>query len=290
MKTMKNIFYIGALVCAGISLTGCEKDLKDYDGVEGVYFYVQREKEGYDPATWACQYYTPVEFLKISGDEYDVKLRVMTTGRVKDYDRTFRIVVDRDSTTAEQGVNYEPFEELQVVSAGECYTDVMIRVKRDEGIQKVERQLGLRLLPTEDFQIGIPTWYWLNGMSWPDGGRMTHDATAHKILTNDFIVKPNRWPSSSLDTEGTTESGRWGVFTEKKYRLICERMSLTYEDFTTNATMPGARQIMIQETMAQYLQEMYNNKTPILEEDGRLMWFQGVTWKSVIGTPWIPEE
>lgn len=289
METMKKLFYIGALVWAGIGLSGCEKELKDYDGLEGVYFYVQRENEGYDSATWACQYYTPVEFLKIRGDEYDVKLRVMTTGRAKDYDRTFRIMVDKDSTTAVSGVDYEPFEERWIIPAGNYYTDVTVRIKRNEDIQKEEKQLGLRLLPTEDLQIGIPTWYWLSGMNWPDGGRLTHDATAHKILINDFIVKPDRWPSSSLETEGTPESGRWGVFTEKKYRLICERLSLTYDDFATTATMPGARQIMIQEEMANYLQEMYDNKTPILEEDRRLMWFQGVTWSSVIGVPWIPE-
>lgn len=286
---MKNLFYIFALIWVGIGMAGCEKDLQDYNGKEGVYFFVQWGPENGDTTRWANQFYTPVEFLKIEGDVYDAKVRIMATGRVKDYDRTFRLVVDKDTTTAVEDVHYEPFEEVRVIPAGMHYTDVTIRLKRDEVLQREEKVLGLKLLPTEDFEIGIPVWYQLNGMWITDGGRSEFDATAHKFLINDFIVKPNRWPSAPDALEGTKESGRWGVFTEKKYRLMCELLSLEYKDFETNASMPNARQIIIQESMAKYLQEMYDKKTPVLEEDGRLMWFEGVTWSSVVGTPWIPE-
>ena len=40
----------------------------------------------------------------------------------------------------------------------------------------------------------------------------------------------------------------------------------------------------------QGLQELYDKGTPVLEEDGRAMWFMGVSWKSIVGQPWIPAE
>lgn len=49
------------------------------------------------------QSFTPVEFVKSTGDYHDVKLRVMTTGRIKGYDRTFRVVVDKDRLLLSKG-------------------------------------------------------------------------------------------------------------------------------------------------------------------------------------------
>lgn len=38
---MKNIVYIATLFLIIAGLSGCEKEIKDFDGEEGVYFYVQ---------------------------------------------------------------------------------------------------------------------------------------------------------------------------------------------------------------------------------------------------------
>ena len=150
---MKKILYILALAWLVCCVAGCEKEVKNYDGREGVYFYVQYGAEWGDTTIWANQSFTPVEFVKSTGDYHDVKLRVMTTGRIKEYDRTFRVVVDKDSTTAVEGVNYDPFDEFQVVKAGSHYADLVIRLKRDESIQIEERVLTLKLEPTDDFEI-----------------------------------------------------------------------------------------------------------------------------------------
>ena len=286
---MKKIIYMIALFWAAIGMISCEKEVKDYDGEEGVYFYVQWGAEWGDTTKWANQSYTPVEFVNILGDTYEVKVRVMSTGRVKDYDRTFQMVVDKDSTTAVVNQNYEPFEEMQVIKAGQAYADVVIHLKRNENIMEVEKVLGLRLFPTNDFIIGIPEWGKLAGM-WSSEGSSEFDASVHKIIMSDFIVKPARWIGGIYDQPGDTESGRWGVFTVKKYKLICDQFDLTYEDFQTEATMPVAKRAVIQEHMANYLQELYDKGTPVLEDDGRLMWFMGVSWTSVVGVPWVPEQ
>ena len=81
-----------------------------------------------------------------------------------------------------------------------------------------------------------------------------------------------------------------GAFSRKKLELICERFNLTYNDFMSNETMPSALQMLIYKSMSTYLIQCYNDKKPVLEEDGRLMWFSGCPWLSKVGVPWVPEE
>ena len=121
---MKNIVYIATLFLIIAGLSGCEKEIKDFDGEEGVYFYVQWGPDWFDTTYWAAQPYTKVEFIKKGVDELLLKIRVQMTGRVKDYDRKFRIVVDQDSTTAVKGENYLEFDEWQTIKGGWSYADV----------------------------------------------------------------------------------------------------------------------------------------------------------------------
>lgn len=286
---MKKVIYMLISLALGASLWGCEKELKEYDGAEGVYFNVQWGAVWGDTSVWGNQFYTPVEFVNLVGDTNLVKIRVTITGRVKDYDRTFRLVVDADSTTAVVGEEYGAIEENQIIKAGAHYTDVYVPIYRSKALSKEQRELWLKLEETPDFAIGIPVWQQISGM-WSTEGATEFDAFRHIIRMNDFIVKPSRWIGGIYDQPGDRESGRWGVFSEKKYRLICDRFDLTYDDFTSEEKMPGARQQVIQEGMAQYLQELYDKKTPVLEDDGRLMWFMGVSWTSVVGVPWVPED
>lgn len=264
---MKQIIFAVILWIGLCLIQGCEKELEKYNGTEGVYFGSSI------PASSA-------EFINIAGDTSAVKIRIMTTGRVKDYDRNFRLVIDNDSTTAVAGREYTPPAESQLIKAGTCYTDVVIPVYRTEFLKKEELRFHLKLEPTSDFVIGIPIWFERS----PE-----FDADRHIVRMSDFIVRPEIWNGyeSSIDH---SEKGYWGVFSEKKYRLICEKFNLVYKDFSSKEKMPNAKQRVIREVMADYLQELYDANTPILEEDRRLMWFEGVSWTSVVGVPWVPEK
>ena len=46
---MKNIVYIATLFRIIAGLSGCEKEIKDFDGEEGVYFYVQWGPDWFEP-------------------------------------------------------------------------------------------------------------------------------------------------------------------------------------------------------------------------------------------------
>lgn len=280
---MKKLFYLilGGLLSAG--LASCEKETKLYDGEEGIYFSVQFGPEHGNEQVWAHQQVTPVEFINLHGEADTLALKVMITGRIKDYDRHFSVEVVSDTTTARVGVDYQALEPHYTIKAGEYFTHIPLVVYRTEEIRTEKKALVLRLIPNEHFSIGIPEWkrlpnYWQSTVA-PGDFR----ADMHKVELSDFVIRPSEW--IGLENDGL-EAGMWGVFTEKKYRLICDHFGLVYEDFTSPTTMPQARKANIREYMARYLQELYDQGTPILEEDGRLMWFMGVSWSSRVGVPW----
>jgi hypothetical protein len=43
---------------------------------------------------------------------------------------------------------------------------------------------------------------------------------------------------------------------------------------------------MIRDIVGRHLQALYDARTPILEDDGRLMWVNAVSWTSIVGEPW----
>ena len=43
-------------------------------------------------------------------------------------------------------------------------------------------------------------------------------------------------------------------------------------------------------TMSIYLTNALNAGNPILEDDGRLMWFMNCGWESYPGVPYVPEN
>jgi len=151
--------------------------------------------------------------------------------------------------------------------------------------------LGLRLVANEYFSLAFPEWDALIG-SHRTGPVYEHfDASLHTLRIADFMVEPKVWVGTAVSPyNGGYESGNWGAFSRKKLELICERFNLTYNDFMSTETMPSALQMLIYKSMSTYLIQCYNDKKPVLEEDGRLMWFSGCPWLSKVGVPWVPEE
>ncbi|MDR2131638.1 MAG: DUF4843 domain-containing protein [Odoribacteraceae bacterium] len=272
---MKRIVFM--LLCAGIvGFAGCsEQEIEMYDGLEGVYFY--------HPNNAVSTYVqvdstSRIEFGRGTVDTLDLSLHVMITGRTKSYPRKVKISVIADSTTAVEGLNYEPLADHYVVEAGANDVNVPLRFFNHENIKTEVRRLDLQLLPTSDFAIGLPVWK--STLS-----SKPVDATRYTVFLNGAIPQPPRW-SGGYSTSTGQELALFGVFSEKKFKLMCEVCNLVYDDFLDTFTMPSVRQTMIYKVMAAYLQAKYNARDPVLEDDGRLMWVATVTWNSKPGVPW----
>lgn len=266
---------------------GCEKEIMEYKGREGVYFAVRHGSPGLSADNWPYQPYSNAEFLNVAGDEMLFPMTVMITGPVKNYDRTFRLEVNPDSTTAVLGVHYEAVQEVWTIPAHAISTTVQVRLKRTPDLRNAGKILGLRLVATSDFELSFPEWDALPSLS---GGTVVpeFDASLHSIRISDVMVQPKVWRGSIQD--GNRESGVWGAFSRKKMEFLMENLGLSYADFASEEVMPLARAMQIKYDAAAILIARYQAKDPVLEEDGRLMYIESVPWTSYIGVPWVPEQ
>ena len=289
--TMKNIFTLIISIIV-ISLTySCSKtELMDYEGSEGIYFYVQRVPiSGYgDTTLWSANATTLFEFTKLPVVDTLHTLRVRVTGHVKDYDRAFEVRINKDSTTAVDGVNYEFDSSNTVIKAGMHYADVPIKIIRSENLETDQLRVTVQLLPNENFKLAFNKLYSLPGTMPMDKKDEGHDPAFHSIYMNYFLVRPATWMPLMDFEEGEIERGSLGQFGIKKFNLMSEVCKVTYDMFLSTATMPTTRITVLGQQMAAYLTNQFNNGTPVLEDDGRLMWVMGVPWNSTIGVAYIP--
>ncbi|MFD2553516.1 DUF4843 domain-containing protein [Sphingobacterium tabacisoli] len=111
--------------------------------------------------------------------EDTAKIVVEFLGDVSNKDRTYRVRINPDSTTAKEGVHYKPFSSTQTFRAGRRKDTLSIVVlRKDLGtsfINPVDYRLTLDMEATEDFNLGMKD------------GLYTH------LYMNNYLVKPKWW-------------------------------------------------------------------------------------------------
>lgn len=277
--------YISLLLGTGLllSLAGCERELMDYEGTSSIYFDVQKGAAHLDPVTWPRQYFTSLSFLKIPEDSVVLELKMAFCGDVKDYDRPFKIEVVKDSTDAVEGTHFN-LQRDWIMPGNATSTSVKMSVYKDEDYLEHPRRIMLQVVANEYFDANM-TFEKLVGRYDLSAEEKLYqpDPRVHNILLKFQVEKPKSW--SGVDNpEGTDywpyphEAGRYGAFSVKKYLLMLEVTGLTDDDFQD---MPFSKQDVVCEIMSKYLEHQFSIKKPVVEEDGRLMWFSRVTkWAS----------
>ena len=86
--------YIFLLVVV-LSFLGCEKEMMDYEGKDGVYFSVQEVPPSLygDPEIWSHMDTTLIPFSLLLENDSTVRLKVRVMGDVVNYDRYFTVSV-----------------------------------------------------------------------------------------------------------------------------------------------------------------------------------------------------
>ena len=287
MNKFKLISFIALFMAV---LTSCERELMTYEGKDSLYFDIRNEVAWLDPDTWSHEYFSTVSFGSTVDNEISKSFTVQAAGMPSSVDREFRVVVVNDSTELQEG-DFTGLAESYCIKAGETSTTIELTFHRGAHMKNDTLQLQLALVANEHFSLMFdeigrsPEQYAPTENSKFD---YNHNASIHNIFVFDVMSRPKQW--SGNDANGL---GLLGRFSAKKWLLMMEVTGTTIEDYADAATMPTIRQQAICQTMSTFLLEKARANTPVLDEDGTMMFFMylGPTYDAAGWNPFTtPDE
>lgn len=157
---MKNLIYMMIVSCLILGLGSCDQDIDyPYEGKDRIYFDCFTFNSSTNIRTYT-------DSLTFSFGLIDDSVRIDTarivlhyTGNASAQERVYHVKVIQDSTTAEEGIHYQPIKKEQIFRPGRLTDTLKIVILRDHMnsrfLDKERYRLELELEPSEDFDLGI---------------------------------------------------------------------------------------------------------------------------------------
>lgn len=266
MEKMKNIYIllIIGFVLAAFSCSKEEVDVFTSDD-SGVYFQY-RSSWIYGTGT---EFYTDsltYSFANASptAKEATLSADIKTLGKVVDYDRPVKIVIDPTGTTGVEGVHYEANLDTFKIAAGESSVSVSIRFLRHEDLLEKSIRLSLKLEENEHFKLLINEYK--NTNSYTATGEML-SGISFSFTLNESYSEPDFWV-----WYGDEYFGPW---TPKKFVFVNETLGFSATDWW-NAGFSGEKIVygrlgFFGRTLQKALQDLADEGNPVFDEDGSYM-------------------
>lgn len=190
---------------------------------------------------------------------------VLTMGKVVDYDRPFKVVVDMEETTAVEGKDFEIELDSLVIKAGTSKAEVPVRIIRTETLLEKTLKIVLRLQENEHFRCYLET-YKNTNLYTAKGEQIS--GVRYVFTFNEMYTQPNFWKNYA-------EKDYFGEWTAKKYQVVNQVCGLTPIDWQYanyyGYKMQSARLPFFARTVRIYLQEQADAGNPVTDSDGKYM-------------------
>lgn len=259
---------VSLFAVAGGMLTSCNEDeIPTFETDDaGIYFQNGGQTRFYINID-AYNDSTAFTFSECGDEVTDtvLKARIRTLGKVRDYDRKVRIVVDEEHSSAIEGWHYTANFDTVCIKAGQSEAMVAIRFHRVPDLKELERRLIIKVEDNENFKV--PFDVQKNTNVYYDSGD-TIRANSFVFEVNEFYSEPALWTMFGQPV------GKWSV---KKQRLMTELFDLTPYDWSIDGWRNGDGKVLYKTfvyfavKLRIYLQGMADAGTPVLEEDGSFM-------------------
>ena len=258
MKPRIIILYILSL-----ALWGCEK--KDIDlfatNDTGIYF---QPVSSYIYGT-TTEFYSDSIAYSFASENASVESSVLratvrTMGKVADYNRPFKVIVDPEGTTAIEGVHYEVNLDTCYIPAGESTAYVRVRFFRTSDLLTGRVRLQLRLQDNEYFTCYFNEYKSTN----------SYTATGTQIsgVTYVFSVSEEYKEPSYWNWFGIEFFGDW---TPQKFLVVNSVCDLTMDDWDeagySGAKISYGRFSLFSHAVQKYLQEQTDAGKPVRDYD-----------------------
>lgn len=263
---MKHIRYIWFVMLAALIATSCGEDkIETYDNNATGIFFLRGWKTMLYGNTEQYTDSTDFSFSVVSDDVRDTVLTttLTTLGFVKDYDRKVRVVVDKERSTAIEGVNYEINLDTIQVKAGTSKAYVSVRFLRTADLADQRIRLVLKVEDNDNFTVPFEKQLNTNVYSASD---VKIDANRFTFIVSEIYTQPSYWQFAS-DTFGA-----WSVAKMKYVNKVCD---IPIEDWQrggyNDSKVSAGRFPIYGYKVRNALQKAADEGNPVKDDDGSYM-------------------
>ena len=263
MKT-KKILYLFLLP---LIFTACEtKDIPVYTSDDAALYFQRTASYIWGSTTVTYSNSTEFTFAGAAAEKNNVtySAEVRTMGNVTDYDRPFKVEIDKEMSTGIQGVHFDTNLDTLKIKAGKSNAYVRITFYRTPDLLDTTLTVVLHLIENEHFNARIDEYKKTN--QWNSSSENL-DGTRYTFKFNEQYSEPTYW---SWFGEGFL-----GPWTPQKYIVVNSVMGWTVNDWSqagqAGAKVSYGRLGFAAKAVRNYLQEQADNDTPVKDKDGSYM-------------------
>lgn len=205
---MKDIFKLRSVLVLLVILTSCSQDIDNFYAEKArIQFKYFNEVTGSDKVTRRT-YFDRTTFsfgMRDEAVERDTaRIVVEFLGSVSNMDRNYQVRIVTDSTTAVEGLHYEPISNTQVFRAGRRNDTLKIVLKRkalsSSFSNPEDKKLTLEMVSTADFNLGMK------------------DGLRTRLYINNYLSEPIWWKDPGRSNLRFYHPKKWKIlisFNEK---------------------------------------------------------------------------
>lgn len=190
---------------------------------------------------------------------------IRTMGKVRDYDRAVKVVVDEEKTTMELGKDYEVDLDTVKVHAGKNITKVNVKFLRTMRLRDEAATLVLKLLPNENFKV-LEKYKSSNSYSASEDDVMDGSSFSFKI--DEVYSCPASWYTLNANKY-------FGPWTATKFIYINATLGFELDDWTwingAGSKITSGRMPYYAIKLQKILQAAADEGNPVYDEDGKFM-------------------
>lgn len=256
------------IAVTGGMLTSCNEDaIPTFNSEDaGIYFQDGVQTRFYINID-AYNDSTAFTFSECDDDVKDTVLtaRIRTLGKVRDYDRKVKVVVDTENSTAIEGKHFQVNFDTLYIKAGQSEAKVQVRFLRTPDLKEQQVRLMLKVEDNENFVVPFSSQK--NTNVYYDAGQQIR-ADGYVFEVNEFYSEPMLW------TMFGSPVGKWSI---SKQRLMTKMFELSAYDWSIAGWQNGDGKVLMQRfvyfavKMRIYLQEQADAGTPVIDDDGSYM-------------------
>ncbi|MGM9803720.1 MAG: DUF4843 domain-containing protein [Muribaculaceae bacterium] len=264
---IKNIAYSIMALAAATVATSCQTEEIELFTTDDSMVYFQKTtmvtssgNEGYGNSTsFSFVGYTE----KMTSVTFAGEIRTM--GKVRDYDRAVKVVVDEENTTMIAGVDYEVDLDTVRIPAGKNLTKLNVKFLRNLRLRDEALTLVLRLEPNENFSVLTK---YKSSNSYSASANDTINGSLYSFKIDEVYSCPASWYTLNANNY-------FGAWTATKFIYINQTLGFELDDWTwingAGSKITAGRMPYYAIKLQKILQAAADEGNPVYDEDGKFM-------------------